>query len=194
MGLIGGGINEVIATTFFNAAPMGIHYREGKASVVLFSGSHTAENVERNGCLVANFVHDPLLYVKTAFEDLPDNFFIKEPVAGKTMFRLTGADAWAAFSATIVNKTQGSMLVSLNLEKEIIEEISVHPLNRGFNSIIDATVHATRFLVTKDPQLRNLIDYHESIVRRCGGKRGLEALELLNQHIGTNGTEPKKPL
>jgi hypothetical protein len=193
MGLISGGINEVIATTFFNAAPMGIHYREGKASVVLFSGSHTAQNVERDGCLVANFVHDPLLYVKTAFEDLPDNFFIKEPVAGKIMFRLTGADAWAAFSATIINKTHGSMLVSLKLEKEIIEEISVHPLNRGFNSIIDATVHATRFLVTKDPQLRNLIDYHESIVRRCGGKRELEALELLNRYIGTNSMETKDP-
>ena len=84
-------------------------------------------------------------------------------------------------------------MVSLKLEKEIIEEISVHPLNRGFNSIIDATVHATRFLITKDPQLRNLIDYHESIVRRCGGKRELEALELLNQHIGTNGIETKDP-
>ena len=30
MGLLRGGINEVIATTTFNAAPIGIHYREEK--------------------------------------------------------------------------------------------------------------------------------------------------------------------
>ncbi len=30
MGLLRSGINEVIATTSFNAAPMGIHYRGGK--------------------------------------------------------------------------------------------------------------------------------------------------------------------
>ena len=71
MGLLKGGINEVIATTAFNAAPIGIHYREKKYHAVLFLGSHTAENIARDGWVVANFVHDPVLYVKTAFEDLP---------------------------------------------------------------------------------------------------------------------------
>jgi len=55
------GINEVIATTACNAAPMGIHYRDGEANMVLFCGSHTAQNVERDGWVVANFIHDPVL-------------------------------------------------------------------------------------------------------------------------------------
>jgi hypothetical protein len=92
MGLLKGGINEVIATTLFNAAPMGIHFREGNASMVLFSGSNTAENIERDGWVVANFVQDPVLYVRTAFEDLPRNSFIEEPVSTKTITRLAGAD------------------------------------------------------------------------------------------------------
>ena len=71
MGLIKGGINEVIATTAFNAAPIGIHYRDKTASMIIFSGSHTAKNLERDGWVVANLVHDPVLYVRTAFEDLP---------------------------------------------------------------------------------------------------------------------------
>ena len=183
VGLLKGGINEVIATTMFNAAPMGVHYRQGKASLVLFYKSHTAENIERDRWVVANFINDPVLYVKTAFEDLPHNAFIEEQVAKKTMMRLAGADAWAAFTATIERRTNEAMIVQLTLEKEIIEEVVVHPVNRGFNSIIDATVHATRFLINKDPHLSDLIRYHAGIVRKCGGKRELEALDLLTGYI-----------
>jgi hypothetical protein len=183
MGLLKGGINEVIATTLFNAAPMGIHYREENASMVLFSGSNTAENIERDGWIVANFVHDPVLYVRTAFEDLPRNSFIEEPVSAKTITRLAGADAWAVFTATIVRRTNESMMVRLTLEKEIIEEIAVHPVNRGFNSVIDATVHATRYRENQDPALKKLIEYHVGIVNKCGGKQELEALELLKKYM-----------
>jgi hypothetical protein len=184
MGILRSGINEVIATTAFNAAPIGIHYREKKYRAVLFLGSHTATNIVRDGWVVANLVHDPVLYVKTAFSDLPKEMFIEEPVNGKTMHRLSGADGWAAFSATVENRTAEAMTVSLKLEKERIEEVAVYPVNRGFNSLIDATVHATRYTMTKDPAIRKLIDYHAGIVRKCGGKKELEALEMLSGFIG----------
>ena len=183
MGLLKGGINEVIATTAFNAAPIGIHYREKKYRAVLFLGSHTAENIARDGWVVTNLVHDPVLYVKTAFGDLPKEQFIDEPVNGKTMHRLAGADGWAAFSATVEHRTAEAMTVSLTLEKELIEEVSLYPVNRGFNSLIDATVHATRYTITRDPAIRDLIDYHAGIVRKCGGKKELEALEMLEGYI-----------
>jgi uncharacterized protein len=184
VGLLKGGINEVIATTSFNAAPMGIIYREGKATMVLFHGSRTAENVERDGWIVANFIHDPVLYVTTAFGDLPHEMFAEEPVSGTMMHRLASADAWAAFRVIIERRTKEALILTLTLEKEIIEEVSIHPVNRGFGSIIDATVHATRFRITHDPEQKNLIDYHAGIVRKCGGKRELAALELLLKHCG----------
>jgi hypothetical protein len=183
MGLLREGINEVIATTAFNAAPMGIHLRDSGATMVLFTGSHTAENIERDGWVVANFVYDPVLFVRTAFEDLPHGLFIGEPVNGKIMQRLTGADAWAAFTAKVEHKTNEVMMVRLTLEKEIIEEVSVHPVNRGFNSLIDATVHATRYKENRDQELHQLIGYHAGIVRKCGGKRDIEALDLLQKYI-----------
>lgn len=183
MGLVKGGINEVIATTGFNAAPMGIHYRDGKATMVLFKGSHTAENVKKDGWLVANFLHDPILYVRTAFEDLPRDLFVGEPVAGRTMQRLAGADAWAAFTTTIERETSTALIVTLTPEREIIENAAVHPINRGFGSIIDATVHATRYVESRDTKLKELIDYHTGIVRKCGGKRELAALDLLLGYI-----------
>ncbi len=183
MGLLKPGINEVIATTEFNAAPMGIIFKEGIARMVLFSGSHTAKNIEKNGWLVANFVYDPILYVKTAFEDLTHDAFLEETVNGRKMHRLKDADAWAAFTTTIEKKTTEAMMVNLTLEKEIIEEVSLHPVNRGFNSIIDTTVHATRYKLNHDPELKKQIDYHAGIIRKCGGKRELEALELLLGYI-----------
>ena len=75
------------------------------------------------------------------------------------------------------------MMVRLTLIKEIIEVVSVHPVNRGFNSIIDATVHATRYKENQDPNLQRLIEYHAGIVRKCGGKRDIEALDLLLKYI-----------
>ena len=183
MGLLKGGINEVIATTSMNAAPMGIHLRDGKATMVLFSGSHTAENIERDLWVVANFVYDPMLYVRTAFEDLPADAFVREPVAGKTMLRLAGTDAWAAFSVSLGHVSKESMTVTLTLEKEIIENVAIHPVNRGFNSIIDATVSATRYAVNRDPGLKKIIDYHAGIIRKCGGKREIAALDLLLSYI-----------
>ncbi len=184
MGLLKGGINEVIATTTFNAAPIGIHYREKKYRAFLFLGSHTAQNIARDGWVIANFIHDPVVYVRTAFEDLPKEQFTEEPVNGRTMHRLAGADGWAAFSAAVEHRTAEAMTVSLTLEKELIEEVAVYPVNRGFNSLIDATVHATRYRITRDAELKNHIDYHAGVVRKCGGKRELEALELLLTYIG----------
>jgi len=183
MGLLKPGINEVIATTEFNAAPMGIIFKDGVARMVVFSGSHTAKNIEKNGWLVANFVYDPILYVTTAFEDIPNNAFLEETINGRKMFRLKNTDAWAAFTTTIEKKTTEALMVTLTLEKEIIEEVSLHPVNRGFNSIIDTTVHATRYKVNHDPELKKQIDYHAGIIKKCGGKRDLEALELLLRYI-----------
>ncbi len=100
------------------------------------------------------------------------------------MHRLSVTDAWTAFSATIERKNDHVMMVSLKPEKEIIEEVALHTVNRGFNSIIDATVHATRYKENQDPGLRKLIDYHAGIVRKCGGKRELEALAILMEYIG----------
>lgn len=184
MGLLKGGINEVIATTSHNAAPIGIHYRERKFHAVLFLGSHTEQNVSRDGWLVANIVNDPVMYVKTAFEDLPKDRFIEEPVSGKNMHRLAGADGWVAFTAMVEHRTAEAVTVTLKIEKELVENVALYPVNRGFNSLIDATVHATRYAITRDAELKKHIEYHAGVVRKCGGKRELEALAMLLNYIG----------
>jgi hypothetical protein len=183
MGLLQEGINEVIATTWSNAAPMGIILRDGVYRMVLFRGSHTAMNVERWGWVVANIVHDPVLFVETAFDDLPQSAFVEEDVEGFLVHRLPEAEAWIAFDAAIEHRARESMTAILSPMKEITLSPVVHPVNRGYNSVIEAAVHGTRYLWNRDPEIRRLIDHHRSIIRRCGGPRELEALEMLEGYL-----------
>jgi hypothetical protein len=181
MGLLTEGISEVIATTRQNAAPIGIH-RDGEALwAVLYRGSHTAENAVRDGWLVANVVHDPVLFVRTAFEDLPADAFVTVPGLGWD--RLAGAEGWIACSAELERETPVAVRIRLDVVGEEIVEPRFLPVNRGRCAIIEATVHATRYARTRDPRLGRLIAHHADVVRRCGGSAELEALALLQGYI-----------
>jgi uncharacterized protein len=184
MGFLREGINEVIGTTCHNAAPIGFIFRNGKYRLVLFHGSHTAGHIESDGWIVANIVYDPVLYVVTAFDDLPEESFIEENAGEYTVQRLAACEAWAAFSAHVERKTRESLLVSLTPLREEMRGSPVHPVNRGFNSIIEATVHGTRYVISRDPVLLDLIEHYSSVVKKCGGVKELEALDLLFDYIG----------
>lgn len=184
MGLLKEGINEVIATTRRNAAPMGIIVRDADIRMVVFKGSHTAEHLAANKWIAANIISDPVIWVITAFDDLPATAFTSETTGGTTFDRLGAAEAWAGFRAEIERTTREALLVRLHPVCEfIIEPIMPHPVNRGFNSIIEATVHATRWTRTRDPALATLIRHHAAIVRKCGGLPEQKALSLLFSFI-----------
>jgi hypothetical protein len=189
LGLLTDGINEVIATTWQNAAPMGLIYRNQVVRMAVFRGSHTAERIRQDGWVVANFIFDPLMYVKTAFEDLPPGEFLDEKAGGIPVQRLAGAEAWAAYQAVVERETDDALIVQLSLLKEVVCRSALHPVNRGFNSIIEATVHATRFQKSREPRLHDLILHHAALVRRCGGVRELEALDLLFTYLDFGNEE-----
>lgn len=183
MGLLGEGINEVIATTRFNAAPMGIIHRDGTCRMILFRGSHTAQNVEREGWIVANLTHDPMIWVRTALEDLEPSFFEDITVRERTMHRLRECEGWIAFGTVVEHQAKESLVIRLTPLHEEIRSSAPLAVNRGFNSLIEATVHTTRYLRFGDPALRDLIDHHAAIVRKCGGRRELAALERLMESV-----------
>jgi hypothetical protein len=184
VGLLKEGINEVIATTHQNAAPMGIIFRNGKYGMVVYRESHTASRIEEHGWVVANLVFDPLLYVRTAFGDLEPGDLVPETVQGIAMQRLAVAEAWVGFSAMVERSTPETLVVRLTPLREEVRSWDVHPVNRGFNSVIEATVHATRFVRNHDPALGDLIRHHARLVHRCGDRRDVEALDLLYSYIG----------
>ena len=157
MGLLKEGINEVIATTRQNAAPIGIIMRNGKLRMMLFHGSHTAERIVSGGWVVANFNFDPVIYVTTAFDDLPAEAFAEENAGGLVVERLRSCEAWGAYRAKVERNTRQSLLISLEPLREEIRDLGLHPVNRGFNSVIDATVHGTRYKMNREKGLLDLI-------------------------------------
>jgi hypothetical protein len=123
------------------------------------------------------------MYVRTAFEDPPREAFIEEKIEEVTMQRLAPAEAWAAFTAEVEKETPVALMVRLTLKKEVVQALGLHPVNRGFNSIIEASVHGTRYLMNHDPELKHLIAHHAQLVKRCGGPREQEALTLLFEYL-----------
>jgi len=194
--IIAGGINEVIAVTFdgsgrANAAPIGIINRSGRSRLVLFRGTHTLENVLGNGIFCANIVHDPVLYVKTAFEDIGSEEFAEDFAensadadgCGLRFFRLKSAESYVLFKAVKTGESAESCIFELDFVSEKVIAPSVHPFNRGFAAVIDATVHATRYVISHSAELKELIDYDISIARKCGGERETEAVRMLLEYI-----------
>lgn len=177
------GINEVIVTIRENAAPMGIICRDGKLMMAVFRTSHTSRLIEETGMIVANLVHDPVLYVRAAFTDLTPVEYGYEQVGDLMVSRLISAESWIIYRTSIMQKTEQKLLVTLEPVREQHASVQVRPINRGFNSIIEATVHATRYVLTRDPDLKRLIDHHADLIRRCGGDREIQALALLLQYI-----------
>ncbi|WFN35309.1 DUF447 family protein [Methanogenium sp. S4BF] len=191
MGILGDGINEVIATTADpatgapNAAPMGIICRNGRIMMRLFHGTHTERNIRASGWVVGNLTFDPMVYVQSAFGDLPEDAFadITADESGlhlpKPMQRLRTCEAWEAFTTTVVSDNPETLVVGLTPVAAEIMGLQPHPPNRALAGIIEATVHATRYVMTRDPALWVLIEQAAETIRKCGGKEHGAALDLL---------------
>ncbi|HJJ47298.1 MAG TPA: DUF447 family protein [Methanocorpusculum sp.] len=176
MGLLEEGITEIIAVTKDNAAPIGIILREGQApKLILFKGSKTEENIRQYGWMTANFVSDSLSYPKYAFSDV-----LSEELAsdGECQY-LKSADAWILFKAEVTNETDETYLVKLTEVKEEILRPGIRRVNRGFDAVIDATVHATRYVRTEAPDLKERILYDLNLIRKCGGKQEQKAKKII---------------
>ena len=94
-------------------------------------------------------------------------------------------EAWAAFAADVERSSDEAIIVRLTPLQEEVLGLRLHPVNRGFYSIVDATVHATRYIRNHDPWLGRLIEHHAGLARKCGGPREWEALELLQQYMAS---------
>lgn len=180
--MFGSGISEVIATTRghkVNAAPMGVVNRDF-LYISMYKDSHTFVNVKQNGKLVANLVLDPQLYVKAAFDDLESSCF--DSFDGVPV--LKAAYAWVEFTCSVFDeRAQKKAIVRLHPIRSRIIDRPIIPVNRGFNAVLEATIHATRYNALREPKYLELIDYFGSIVKRCGGKQELHAFALLKTYL-----------
>ncbi len=156
-----------------NAAPMGLH-RKGDRLFARIFNSKTLENILSKPVLASNIVDDPVLFVQSALSDLePERF---EFVEGFPV--LKDAPGWILFNCKC-KKGEKISLVELSPIKGKIINKKLQPINRGFNAVIEASIHATRYVALKEQKLLDCIGYYNTIVKKCGGAREKEAMKLL---------------
>ncbi len=176
------GISEIILTTISpdgvpNAAPIGLH-RRGVRLFARIYNSKTLDNILSKPIAVANIVDDPVLFVQSALSDIePERF---EFVDGFPLLR--DALGWIALDCTC-KKGGNVSVVELSPVKGKIIERKLQPINRGFNAVIEAAIHATRYVILKKQKYLDCIEYYNSIVKKCGGEREKNAMRLLYELI-----------
>jgi hypothetical protein len=184
------GISEIIASTGMerpNAAPIGIITKGERTFVRLFKGSQTWENVSKEKYLASNVVYDSLLFVRSTFFDLEPSEFEYIDAAGLRFPVLKKAAAWVVFECINIKNTDQSLVADLVPVEAGFNELNRKELpvpNRGFNAVLEATVHATRYQLTGEEKYLELIRHYEPLASRCGGDSEKKAIKLLYEVLG----------
>jgi uncharacterized protein len=184
------GVCETIVSTGIespNAAPIGIIVKGGRIFVRLFKGSHTWENVFKEKYLTANIVYDPLIFVRSTFFDLEPSEFDYVSARGLNFPILKEATAWVVFECTDIKDTDQALVADLIPIKAGFNEANRKGLpvpNRGFNAVLEATVHATRYQLTGEEKYLELIRRYESLASKCGGEKEKKAMKLIYDVLG----------
>jgi hypothetical protein len=172
------GINEVIGITFgewINTAPLGIIVEDVQGSVakIRLHSNHTRKNLERKSPLWVNVTGDPVVFALASFEDLEADWFesLNPPI-------LKGSLAWCRMDCRL----EGGFARVWLREGEVLRR-EVKAVNRGFNAVIEALVHGTRYLSLKKPVLLEKVEYYLQIAERCGGEREREAVRLIKERL-----------
>ncbi len=179
------GINEIIAITenedgSWNAAPIGIIVDDSNsltAKTRLYR-NRTRANLERTGVLFANVIHDAVVFAISSFGSPEKHHYLSlnPPI-------LKDAMAWCEFKAEMRGST-----ALLTLVRGGVLETKLRAVNRGFNAVIEALVHATRYVAIKDERKRHellqKIHYYREIAEKCGSEREKEAFKIIMEKIG----------
>jgi len=182
------GISETIVTTGRsrspNAAPVGIIRKNNNVSVRLFKGSQTYENVLEEMFLVANVINDPVIFVRSTFSNLNDSDFDFVSFGGREFAVLKDALSWVVFECSSTKLAPEALVADLTPIHAHINRCVVRAPNRGFNAVLEAAVHATRYRLTGDDKYLELIRTYAGIAAKCGSEREKLAMELLYDFLG----------
>jgi hypothetical protein len=187
------GVTESVVTTLgpndlWNVAALGLHppegadgeeSRDGPVTARTWGNTRTRRNFHRQGGGYVQFTRDPVDFVDATLSI----YEIEEPV-------LDSADAWVEVEAQRVDAGESGDTDweewELRPRESDVERETVPTINRGFAAVVEATVAASRLNVPEydEEELRNRLDYFESVGRNCGDDRVCAALDRLRDHLG----------
>jgi len=186
------GINEIIAVTTnpdntANAAPIGLHKQGNKLQIHLYK-NQTRENIKHTKHLTANITHNPILIVTSALSKLDQKEYTKIEYQQEKYPILENSDAWILFKAeerdnnttnpTPTIPTTPTIFILEPLTNAVNREKS-QVINRGSNAVIEASIHATRYVLNHNQKQLNQIKYYNKIVNKCGTPQDNKAMKTL---------------
>jgi hypothetical protein len=157
---------------------MGLHIKDRRHFARIYN-STTLKNILINPGAAANIVDDPVLFVKSALSDIGVEDF--ESINGFPV--LKNSLGWVIFDCTCNKGENVSMVEMIPVKGKILRKV-IKPVNRGFNAVIEASIHATRYVGKNGQEYLRQIEYCNIIVNKCGGTRDKEAMKMLYELIG----------
>ena len=125
--------------------------------------------------------------MRSTFFDLDPSEFEYIPVYGLNFPILKEAAAWVIFECINLKNTDQALVTDLLPVKAGFNEENGKNLpvpNRGFNAVLEATVHATRYQLTGEEKYLELIRHYETLASKCGGDPEKKAMKLLYEVLG----------
>ena len=192
------GISEMILTTKngsgckneFNAAPIGITWKNNRMFLHLFKGSETCENLIREDFFAANMTDDAVLYAESTFYDLEAEEFESVSVCVSADISvsipiLKNADRCIIFRCLSRLEEPNSVVIDIEPIDFRIQnpDKSGFVFNRGFHSVVESCIHLTRYELTKNPIFIDYIRHHQKIIQRCGRKRDKSGFSIVRRKL-----------
>lgn len=188
------GVTESLVATLgpndrWNLAPLGLHPPGGGAgsspaadadevTARTWEETRTRRNFRVEGGGHVLFVRDPVTFVEAALSIVERD----EPI-------LPAADAWARVEVERLESGSDGEATWADWALEPVESAvhrrAVPTTNRGYAAVVEASVAASRLDVAAydSGELRERIDYFESVVERCGRERDRTAFDRIRTAI-----------
>lgn len=174
-----------------NAAPIGVICKNKNEIVLnLFEGTHTLENIKANSKFIVNLLKDPLVFVGCTTGDLSSDYFKK---CGDD-FYIKNTDAFFTASVTSIKEIEKEdniskskiAIIKANVDKIVIKNEGVEPLNRAIFAIIESLVYSTRIkMVDENTAKEYLGRIHEMsrTVNRVGSLDHKKAMQNILKYV-----------
>jgi len=194
IGMERGLLYETIVTTANrdgtpNAAPIGVICKEKKEIVVyLHQGSNTVRNIKRNNRFIVNILKDPMVFVESTLDDLPNKYFEDF----KNEFYINNSDAFFVAQVTSSKDVEKEDKFGISLTTVLRAKVSdifknkenVEPLNRAIYGIIEGLVYLTRMeIVSGDMEklYRHRMKEISRIVNKVGSVEHKNAMKKISE-------------
>ena len=135
----------------------------------------TRENLKHREYLTANITQDPILIVTSALSTLPQETYTEIKYQQQKYPVLKNAST----SILLKAKQQNETTFTLQPLTGAAKKQTPRAINRGFFAVIEATVHATRYVLFHSKEQLRSIKYYNNIVNKCGSPAEIEAMNLL---------------